>query len=139
MGKDTNSPKIYLQHGKHTKKGKLKKTKPFWDTGKGEHSHFTINEALLRDWLISQGYRRTTDYHVYLIHKGNIKRQNRKDIFVRVINFIENHSASFKKHLRQELMNSALSQCEDILIKRVGILLSLPEISLKQNRSGKEY
>ena len=138
MGKNTNSPKASDKQGKNKANKVIKKTGEFWTPYSTEEPQFIFEEALLHKWLIQQGYRITNDYHVYRIHKGNIKRQDRKDIFSHVIKFVENQSISIKKPFRDKLMSCALKQCEDILINRIGMLLSLPKISIEQVGNGKE-
>ncbi|MCL6266570.1 hypothetical protein [Flagellimonas myxillae] len=133
MGKNTNSLKALGKQGKRKKNFSVKKISSFWIPGSKENDpHFVIEEALLRTWLIQQGFRRTNQFHIYRVHDGNMKKQNRLDVFAHTIDFVESQSSSLKKPLRNKFMSCALRQCEDILVERKGTLLSLPKINIEQ-------
>lgn len=137
MGKNTNS--LVKGNGrKISKKNKTKKTKVFWTSGETkEGPSFVVKEALLRNWLIDQGYRRSNDYRIYHIVNGNTKQRDRNYIFTHAIEYVADKCKSMGKHPGNELMTCALRQCEDILLKRIGLLLSLPKINIEHIENGK--
>lgn len=133
MKKDTNSLTKKLDSCKAKKKKRLKKKHIYWCFSENENDPlFVFIESLLRKWFIDKGYRQTKEFKLYRIYRGGVIRIDRKHAFHHIIKDVNKRLNEVDEGLRDKLMTCALEQCEDILINRVGLLLSLPKINLKE-------
>ena len=124
MNDHTKNPPTTL--GKQGKKSKnLKKIKKFWVSSNTGKVRFTFKEALLRKWLKQQGYYRNDDFQVLKVKDNIAQSKTPQEVLNDVIAYIE-------KYNDDELMTCALKQCEEMLNKRKGILISLPLFPLEK-------